>query len=228
MERFTLSRPNVHTTPPPTSPKLLSGLTADQTKLVLQSAEQRIFPENRVIIRAGERARALFLLTQGRVKYYRVTQKGEEVLLWWIVKDESFGIGTLLAAPVDYIGTAQTVENCELLVWSRDKIRSLGTTADVLAQNALHIVLHYLAAYTDRLVGLATETAPQRLAHTLLQLGRRIGNVQPAGVELVIMNDDLAGLANVSTFTASRQLKDWERQGIVQKSRGKVFIIAPE
>jgi CRP/FNR family transcriptional regulator, nitrogen oxide reductase regulator len=52
--------------------------------------------------------------------------------------------------------------------------------------------------------------------------------VRPTGVELSIMNEDLAGLANVSAFTASRLLKEWERQGIVQKSRGKVCILSPE
>jgi hypothetical protein len=32
----------------------------------------------------------------------------------------------------------------------------------------------------------------------------------------------------VSIFTASRLLKDWERKGAVEKSRGKVLIRRPE
>jgi DNA-binding transcriptional regulator YhcF (GntR family) len=42
------------------------------------------------------------------------------------------------------------------------------------------------------------------------------------------MNEDLASMANVSAFTASRQLKQWERQGIVKKQRGKVSVLSPE
>jgi DNA-binding transcriptional regulator YhcF (GntR family) len=38
----------------------------------------------------------------------------------------------------------------------------------------------------------------------------------------------LASLADVSSFTASRTLNKWERQGVVEKSRGKVVIRSPE
>jgi CRP-like cAMP-binding protein len=164
----------------------------------------------------------------GRARYYRVTKTGEEVLLWWLATGDSFGLGTLLDLPVQYIGTAQAIDDCELRVWSRDEIRSLAATNARVAQNTLNTALYYLAAYTDRLIGLATGTAEQRLARTLLQLGHRIGHVRTRGVELSIMNEDLAGLANVSAFTASRLLKEWERHGIVQKSRGKVCILSPE
>jgi len=210
-------------------PKLLEGLTTEQTKLVIESAEQLNFPKDHVIIRGGEPATTLFLVMRGRAKFYRVTKQGEEVLLWWLTTDDTFGIGTLLSAPLRYIGTVQTVDQCELLAWSRASIELLPAGArSVLTQNALHIVLYYLAAYAERLVGLTSETAEQRLARTLLQLAKRMGSVHEDGVELAMMNEDLAGLADVSPFTASRQLKDWERQGILQKRRAKVLIVTPE
>jgi CRP-like cAMP-binding protein len=162
------------------------------------------------------------------VKYYRVTKSGHEVVLWWLVPGDAFGLGTLREMPVQYIGTAQAIDDCELLVWSRDKIQSLAATHPAVAQTALHLVLYYLAAYTDRLVELATGTAEHRVARSLIQLAHRIGHVRRSEVEVSIMNEDLAGLANVSVFTASRLLKEWERQGIVRKSRGKVSILSPE
>jgi CRP-like cAMP-binding protein len=181
------------------------------------------------MIRSGELAANLFLMMHGRAKYYRLTNTGDEVLLWWITTDDAFGIGTLLPASIHYLGTAQAVSGCELLVWRREVLDSLPASArTVLGQNALHIVLYYLAAYADRLVGLAAENAEQRLARTLIQLAKRMGNVGEGGVEITMMNEDLARLANVSPFTASRQLKEWERQGIVQKRRAKVLIVAPE
>src|SRR5262249_23516256 len=141
---------------------------------------------------------------------------------------DTFGIGALLAAPVTYVGTAQAVDDCELLVWSQERIRTLAATYALLAENALRIVLYYLAAYADRVVGLTTETAEQRMAHTLLQLSNRAGQVRSDGVELAMTNEDLSGLANISAFTASRQLKKWERQGVIQKRRGKINIVSPE
>ena len=210
------------------SSKLLFGLTPAQKKRILQAAERRHVTANQVILRTGDPATSLFLLTHGRAKYYRVTKKGEEVPLLWLAPGDAFGIGTLLAMPLRYIATAQAVEDCELLVWSRNVIRSLAATNELLAQNALQIAMDCLAVYTDRLVEVSTGTAEERLAYTLLQLGEQLGRVRPRGVELAIMNEDLASMANVSAFTASRQLKQWERQGILKKDRGKVCILSPE
>lgn len=56
----------------------------------------------------------------------------------------------------------------------------------------------------------------------------RAGRVLSSGIEVDINNEDLASLADVNFFTASRLLKVWERMGIVEKSRGKVLIRRPE
>src|SRR5262249_20273524 len=186
------------------------------------------FAPNHTIVSGGSPATSLFQLTSGAAKFFRVTKNGEEVLLWWLSAGDTFGLAALLAPPLHYIGTAEAISDCELLVWGRDKIRPLACDYEVLAENALSIILYYLAAFADRLVGLTTETAEQRLARTLLQLSHRTGHVRSSGIELAIKNEDLSGLANVSLFTASRHLKNWERQGILEKTRGKINIVSPE
>src|SRR5262249_3202027 len=135
-------------------PRLFSRLTPEQSELVLQSAERQRFSANRTIVTAGSPATSLFQLTEGAAKYFRVTKNGDEVLLWWLSKGDTFGLAALLGQPLHYIGTAQAMDDCELLVWCHEKIRSLARDYEVLAENALYIVLYYLAAYADRLVGL--------------------------------------------------------------------------
>ena len=50
----------------------------------------------------------------------------------------------------------------------------------------------------------------------------------PSGLEVDIKNEDLASLADVSFFTASRIMKKWTCAGAVEKSRGRVLIRCPE
>jgi CRP-like cAMP-binding protein len=82
--------------------------------------------------------------------------------------------------------------------------------------------------YVERHIGLVTKTAEERLAETLLRLGNQSGEVHPDGIEIRATNDELAGLADISTFTASRVLSNWVRAGIVSKGRGRVLLHAPE
>jgi CRP/FNR family cyclic AMP-dependent transcriptional regulator len=223
-----MPRANVRLAEPPKTLTFLSGLTGSEKKLVLHAAERRAFSARQVIFNRGAPAVNLFLVTRGTIRYYRVTSKGDQVLLWLAAPGDILGIGSLLSMPWRYMGTAEAVNDSEVLVWTRKKIRSLASTYNILTENALRIALQYLAAYSDRLTGLTTETAPQRLAHALFELGRRIGQVRDGAVELAITNEDLGALAHLTPFTASRQLKAWERQGHLRKSRGKVRIFVPE
>jgi CRP-like cAMP-binding protein len=209
-------------------PRLLSGLTQDQRELALERAERRDFPAEQVIISIGKPATKLFQLVKGTAKFYRVTKEGDEVLLWWLALEDIVGVGALLAKPSHYIGTAQAVEDCEMLVWSRESIQPLPAIHELMTANALHIAMTVLAAYTDRIVNLAAETAEQRLARTLIDVARRTGKAGPHGVDVTITNEDLGSLADVSMFTASRLMKKWERRGVIEKSRRKIRIFSPE
>ena len=55
-----------------------------------------------------------------------------------------------------------------------------------------------------------------------------IGQVTHDGVEMRVLNEDLAEGANVTLFTVSRCLRDWERAGILAKRRGKILLRKPE
>jgi CRP-like cAMP-binding protein len=43
-----------------------------------------------------------------------------------------------------------------------------------------------------------------------------------------ISNEDLANEANVTIFTVSRTLNEWQRKGLVLKRRGQVVLRSPE
>jgi CRP/FNR family transcriptional regulator, nitrogen oxide reductase regulator len=212
----------------PSKSKLLAGLSEHDQGLILRVAEQRSAPGKEVVIHGGERAAFLFLLLEGRAKYYHVTAECEELLLFWLTPGDVFGLGTLLKNPPAYLGTAETLKDCELLVWEHSVIRGLSGVYPQLAENALRITLGYLAAYADRHSGIATRTAEQRLADTLLRLGHRAGRTHPNGVDIDIANEQLGGLADVGVFTASRLLSKWVRQGTIAKERGRIRIHAPE
>lgn len=205
-----------------------AGIPDHDQKLILGVAEQRRFSPKGMIVHSGDAALCLFLVRKGNIKYYRVTDQGEEVLLWWLSPGDIFGMSAFLPNPLGYIGSAEAASDCTLWAWDHATIRNLSTVYRQLSENALRITLGYLAAYVDRHTRMSTRTARQRLAYTLLQLGHRSGQTHPAGVDIDITNEQLGGLADVGSFTVSRLLGRWERQGTIAKGRGRVRINAPE
>jgi CRP-like cAMP-binding protein len=208
--------------------QLLAGISPDGRRDIIAGSRRLTLRPAQVLCRSGEPAEQLFVLRKGRVKFARLTRTGREIVMAILVPGDVFGIGTILTQPVDYIGTAESLESGEVSVWTRERIQAFADEHPQLPENALQVALRYVAVFAERHERLVTVTAEQRLARALTRLGFRTGTRKRSGVEVRIKNEQLASLADVSTFTASRLLKRWERDGVITKSRGIVHIICPE
>ena len=206
----------------------LAGLEQSAARTILGAAEFRWVPAKHPITTGGHPASHTFLVQSGRARYCHLTKKGELVLLAQLVPGDVIGLSTLLKSPATYMATAEAASDCELLVWDRAAVRKFASLYPQLGENGLRIAFGYLQNYIERHVGWITETAVERLAKTLLKLGRQSGEIHPDGVEIHATNDELSALADISRFTASRALSDWVRAGTISKGRGRILIHAPE
>jgi CRP-like cAMP-binding protein len=186
--------------------EFLACLERNAIERILASAQIRGIAAKYTILSEGEPASQLFLIRTGQARSYKLTKDGNEILLRWLLPGDVFGLGTLLRHPPNYISSGDALSDCELLAWEHASIRELATSYPRLAANALRIVLHYLQSYSDRHLGLLTNSAQQRLAGALLHLGHTTGRVQPHGVEIEATNGQLSALADISPFTTSRLL----------------------
>jgi CRP-like cAMP-binding protein len=212
----------------PASVRFFTGLERSETAVILAAATLQKFKGGEIVARADEPASHLFLVREGCVDYFVLTSDGREILLRRLVSGNIFGVGAFLSHPVGYVGTSKAVHNSEVFVWEHTVIRQLAKAYPLLGENALRTVLRYVALFAERHIALVSKPAQERLAYALTSLGSRTGHMVPSGVEISVKNEDLASLADVSYFTASRFLQEWERKGAVEKSRGKVLIRSPE
>jgi CRP/FNR family transcriptional regulator, nitrogen oxide reductase regulator len=212
----------------PASVQFFSGLQDNDIAAIQAAAIRRTFITSQIIVAASEPANSLFLIDAGYVDYYVTDEAGRDILLRRLATGDVFGVAAFLSKPIGYLGTAKAVREVRALQWRHEVIRQLVKTYPLLAENALRTALRYLALYAKRHIGLVSNTAQERLACALSSLGSRTGHAVAHGVEVVIKNEDLASLADVSFFTASRLLQRWDRKGVVDKSRGKVVIRSPE
>lgn len=208
--------------------ELLAGIPPNARREIVAGSRRLTLRPAQVLFRTGEPAKQLFVLRKGRVQFARLARTGREILMGILVPGEVFGLGTILPEPVGYIGTAESLESGEVSVWTRKTIQAFADEHPRLSENVLNVALRYVAAFAERHEMLVTVPAEQRLAGALARLGVRTGIRKPSGVEVRIKNEQLASLADVSPFTASRLLKRWERDGVITKTRGIVQIIWPE
>ncbi len=210
------------------NPRFLEGLAPPEVTTVLAAAKPRRYLANSVVTNQGHPADHLFFLVSGRARYFYVTPGGQKTLLLWLPPGQTFGDGAFLSKLVPYLVSTETVKNSYVLVWDRATVRRLVALYPRLVENALLIAFDYLVAYRAMHVSVTCHTARQRLATVLVNLASGIGQEVPGGIELDVNNEELANEANVTLFTASRLLSEWQRNGVVVKNRGKVLLRSPE
>jgi len=208
--------------------RFLEGLAPPEVKAVLAAAKLRRYQANSVVTNHDHPAEHLFLLLTGRARYFYITPDGQKTLLLWLPPGEIFGVAAFLSKPLQYLVSTETVKDSSVLVWNHATIRTLAARYPRLMENALLIAFDYLVAYRAVHVSLTCHTARQRLATVLVNLASGIGHAVPGGIELDVNNEELANEANVTPFTASRLLSEWQRNGMVVKNRGKVLLRSPE
>jgi CRP-like cAMP-binding protein len=212
----------------PSSSRTFAGLRNIEIDAILGAAVRRRYKSSETIIRAERPATHFVVVRTGNVDLCVVSAKGHEILIRRLAPGGAFGVAAFLSEPVGYLATATAVREVEVLTWEHRTVRSLSRMYPTWPENALRIALRYIAEYAERHLRLVSDAAQERLAHALMEVASRAGRLIAGGMEIDIKNEQLASLADVSLFTASRTLSVWERIGAVEKRRGSVLIRCPE
>ena len=207
----------------------LDGLATADVNVILAAAKPRRLLAHSIVANQGSPADCLFLLTEGRARFFFITEDGiKRIGLRWLGPGDVFGTMAVSARQDSYLVSTEMVRDGCVLTWNRETIKNLAGKFPRLWQNALAVATDYLAFYAATRIALTCSDARERLAYVLVTLERTIGDKDPGGVALHITNDELADVANVTVFTVSRLLSEWQRQGAIAKSRGKILLRSSE
>lgn len=207
---------------------LLEGLSRKEIDLILAEASPRRFAPNSVMTQQGQPAEHLLLLWRGRARYFFETHNGKKVNLIWITPGHTFGSTALFSRPHTYIASTEAVHECIVLIWDAPTIRGLAHRLPPLLENAFLVSADYLSWYVATHTALTSKTASERLAQVLMGYAPSIGQRSDRGIELDVTNEELASAANITSYTVSRLLSEWQKKGAIRKRYGKILLRSPQ
>jgi len=204
--------------------RFLDGIEASERNLILASASHRKFSATAAVTNQGDPADRMFLLVKGSARHFFITPEGKRVYLQWLVAGEVFGAMALLPKFSLFLVSTEVAKDTRVLVWQRDRIRALAERYPRLLDNGLTIASDYLSWYVASHLSLICDDARRRLAHVLISLSSGLGQPCADGVLLEITNEQLANTANITVFTVSRLVNEWQRKGVLSKKRGSILL----
>ena len=203
----------------------LRRLTALQQHSILAAATLCSYTADSVVLHQGDSADQFLLLRTGCARIFFVTQEGRKLMLRWLSPGEILGGTALLADVSPYLASTEMVKDSSAFVWRRDTIRKLAAQYPVLLENTLPFAWDYMAWFIAAHTALLANSARERLARVVTSLAEGIGHKVQAGIRLEVTNEQLANTANITPFTASRLLSEWQRSGAIRKGRGSVVLL---
>ncbi len=207
---------------------LFAGCSPEQIDEILREARSLRFVKNATIFVQDGKADSFFLLLQGRVRAYKLTPAGEQVLIRFIGPGEMFGVAMAIGHDV-YPATAAAVLDSVVMAWPTSAWPRLLTCHPGLAVDTMRTLGQRLQETQARVVEMSTEEVERRIAHAVLRLAHQGGRKTEDGIliDFPISRQDIAQMTGTTLHTVSRIMSAWEELGLVSSGRQRVVICDP-
>lgn len=201
------------------------GQLDDDRRAVLLSLATRVrLRKGDFVFRVGDPGDAVYLLLAGRIKTYKISPSGREVILWFGFPGEVFG---LVESP-QHRGRMVNVQACETTELAKiagPRFREfLAAHADV-SQICIRILASRMGMLANRLVYLMADNAEARIAKLLVDLAARYhepgaGGEHPIG----LTHQEIASITGVQRQTVTRILGKFTARGALAVRYRNILI----
>lgn len=200
-------------------------LSAEDRQRLAEVSRVRAFEKGDVLFREGDPSDVLYTVVSGRVKVFKSTARGTDLIL------EIFGPGDPVGAVAvyesrPYPASAAAVEPTTCLLMPRQAFFDLLDRYPSLVRGLLTGLTHRLVELTNRLAELSTGRVEARLARFLLKLADTLGQPAPDGtfIPLALSRQELADMIGTTIETAIRIMSRWGKENLIRTDRDGFLI----
>jgi len=203
-------------------------LHTNEYRLIDSIAHNYKFKKSEYVFTADQSDHSVYIMLTGRVKISRMSQLGNELIQWFCMPGDIFGIsGENNLSNKVY---AQAIADCIIL-----KIKKIDFNQLMLEQPRVSLlVIEQLSsrihALGDMVLYMASDNANLRFVKLMQYLGDNYGQAKEDGIYIDIptTHQDIADMIGACRQTVSGIISEYKRAGIVDINRHGMHIHKPE
>src|SRR5262245_47387149 len=201
-------------------------LSPEDRQRLAAVSKTRDFEKGDVLFQEGDAPDHLYTVVSGRVKVFKTTARGTDVIL------EIFGPGDPVGAVAvyesrAYPATAVALEPTMCLLIARQEFFALLDTRPTLVRGLLVGLTHRLVELTTRLTELSGGRVEARLARFLLKLANDMGQRRADGIfiPLALSRQELADMIGTTIETSIRVMSRWGKEDVVRTEKDGFLVV---
>jgi len=213
---------------PPRS-DFLGSLDAADREALFALGTRRNFAKGEFVFRVGDPGAHVYFLESGRIKICQPADSRREVILWFCLGGEIFGLAEV-ARGGGRVVSAIACEKSQVLAVSQDAFKGVVVSRPRVALLSMQVLSARLRGLSDVLVNLVSDDADIRIAKLILRLGARYGRREEGVVrlDLPLTHQEIADMVGTTRQTVSSVLSRLKRQGVLSIEMHRIHIESEE
>jgi CRP/FNR family cyclic AMP-dependent transcriptional regulator len=196
----------------------------DEMHKALENHDVIEYKKKQVIYAEGQHPNKLYYIQAGKVKIYKTSDTGKELITGLLSAGDFFGHIPLIENMV-YEEFAETLEESSIRVIPRKEFEELLTTNQEIALKVIKLLANNIAEKEHQLVALAYHSLRKRVADALLTLKKKYAKEGEDLFSISISREDLANIAGTATESLIRTLSDFKNEKLIEIKDGKITLL---
>jgi CRP/FNR family transcriptional regulator len=197
----------------------LTGITAEERAYISRHSDLRVYKANEVIFVEGEQAQGLWVVERGRVKIYKLSPQGHELILHLRGPGKTFNDVGALDGGSNPASAAALSADVHVWLIPCEVITHLLVQNPVVALNVVRLLARRVRTLVGQIEDIALYSVIVRLARFLI---RQMDDESLRGPG--VTRTAIAAHLNTTPQTISVALRELEVAGAVQFDRYRIII----
>ncbi|MCB0695288.1 MAG: response regulator [Saprospiraceae bacterium] len=199
------------------------------TNLLNLSHEQgmRTMKAKEPLFHEGSYPRQVYLVEKGRIKVFKSSDDGRELIVEVAGPGDFIGYLELLN-DTPYTTSASALEDSEVYYIPREDFTNLLHQNRDVSARLIKMLAKNLAEQEENLVRIAYHSVRKRVAEALLHLDAKYQEEDGQSVAISMMRQDLAQIIGTAKETLIRTLSDFRDEGLIKIEESSIYLLNRE
>ncbi|HYD32212.1 MAG TPA: helix-turn-helix domain-containing protein [Azospirillaceae bacterium] len=201
-----------------------AALEPEELRRLADISQNSRIESSQPLFAEGEPADALYNVTAGTVKLYKLLPDGRRQITGFLVTGDFLG----LAVNETYAYSAETVTSASLCKFPRRKLETLLDEFPKMQRRLFSMASNELAAAQDQMLLLGRKTAKEKICSFLLMLSQRAARRghKDNPVHVPMSRADIADYLGLTTETVSRTFTQLKTSGVISLQEGNKVSVS--
>jgi CRP/FNR family transcriptional regulator, cyclic AMP receptor protein len=192
--------------------------------LLIESSDIIEYKKKQVIYKEGSMPRFLYFIKSGKVKTFKSHKDGKDLVISLFGEGDFIGYALLLEGSY-HIETAQTIEECEIVMIPKKRIEDLLTNNSQVTKKFMNLLAQNLMEKEQQVLGFAYNTLRKKVAEALISFEKKYHTHKDEKFSIVIGRNELASIAGTATESLIRTLTEFKEEKLIEMDKGIITII---